>query len=92
MSIATQIVRLKTKIDEAFAFAEGLPPAVIPRFTVEGDNFQIGPVCECDQRIVAADRVLAARNHRKPELPIIPDCLIEIIDDNDQVINALNHG
>src|ERR1044072_3167454 len=40
---------------------------------------------------MAADRMLTARNDVEPELPVIPNCLIEVINDNDQMINPLNH-
>src|ERR1051325_1995427 len=40
---------------------------------------------------MAADRVLSARNDIEPELSIVPSRLIEVFDDDDEVINSLNH-
>src|ERR1041384_4615527 len=40
---------------------------------------------------MAADGVLSAGDHIEPELPIVPSRLIEVFDDDDQVINSLNH-
>ena len=55
--VAGEIVGLKTKVDQAFALGERLPPTMIDGVSIEGDDFQIRTVLKRNQGVVTADRM-----------------------------------
>ncbi len=65
---------------------------MIHGLAIECDELEIRAVLKRDQRVVAADRVLAAGNDGEAELFIVFRRLSQIIDDDDEVIDSLNHA
>jgi hypothetical protein len=64
---------------------------VFRRLAIEGDDLEIRTVLKGDQNIVAAYRMPPTGNDGEAQLLVISGCLVEVMDDNDQVINSLNH-
>src|SRR5437867_12252534 len=65
---------------------------MIACLSIESDEFKIRAVLQGNQRVVTADRVLAAGDDLETELLKVLGGLIEVVDDDDEVINSMNHG
>ena len=59
---------------------------------LEGDQLEVGAVRERDERIVGADRVLAAGHHREAEIPVDRNGGLELLEHDDQVIDAADRS
>jgi len=86
-----EVIGLHTEIHQAFADLQGRPPAVVRAGSVEGDDLDIGAVGKRNQRIVASDRMLPARDNGEAQLLIVLRGLFEIANDDDNMINSLEH-
>src|SRR5919106_1607668 len=89
--VTAQIISLQTVINQPLAFAQRGPPTMIGSLAVKRDDFKIRAILERDQRVVTADRMLAARNNVKAQLSVIFRSLIQVVDDDHQMIDSLNH-
>ena len=89
--IASKIIGLHAIVDQPFAFLQRVPPAMIDRFAIKRDNFQIGSVGKRDQHVVAAHRMLPAGNDGEAKLLVVIGRLVEIFHDNDEMIDSFKH-
>src|SRR3990172_2734444 len=89
--VALEVIGLHAIVDQPLAFFQRTPPAVIPRLAVEGDDLQIRAVGEGNEHVVAAHRMPSARHDRKSQLLVVPGGLVEIVDDDDEMIDAFKH-
>ena len=57
----------------------------------EGEELEVGAIAEPDERVLGSDRVLPPEHDREAERRVAPDRPLEIRDDDDDVVDAIQH-
>ena len=87
------VARQQREVDQALA-VRGVPPPAMPRRrSFEGDQFEVGAIGEGDQRVMGrAVAVFAARSDGETKCRVIGNSHGEIVDENHQMVEVLDHG